>query len=680
MLGDLSIGLQELKAVMTAMSEGVVVQVQGGAIITWNSAAEQILQMTGDQLSGRTSLDPDWRAIHLDGSDFPGEHHPAMVCLATGEPQHGVIMGIQRVADRVNWISINAQPIFEPGSKRPDRVVCTFADVTTEVEQKRDLLATQRRLELAMDVGNFVFWELDFRAQVFRTNEAGQAMLGSPVDFDGMSNRVWEFVDPADRAMVFDLISAHGDSSEPLRMDHRILLKDGRSIWVRAACIFKRDSDGALETVLGVVHDIDERKRNEDELLVARDAADAANRAKSEFLANISHELRTPMNGVIGVASALEATDLSPGQSEMVKVVVNSAVGLNRLLSDLLDLSKIEAGYLEMESHDFDLAADVARTTRLYVSAAEQKGILLETVISPSLQGRFNGDSGRISQVVSNLLSNAVKFTTQGKVTLRLNREGSDADGAPVWIRLDVEDTGVGFGPENARNLFTRFRQADASITRRFGGTGLGLFLSRQIVEAMGGTITARSTPRVGSIFSVRLPLHRASPDVRSVDAVQPTDRSPDLGLVRSIDGEGPTAQPARLRILLAEDHPTNQKVVQIILQPYPVDLVIANDGAEAVAAFQAETFDLILMDVQMPVMDGLTALREIRKIEIEKARPRTPAAVLSANAMDHHREDSKGAGADLHVAKPVTPDRLLGAINRLLNAAAPANGETKVG
>ncbi|MNE33777.1 Autoinducer 2 sensor kinase/phosphatase LuxQ [compost metagenome] len=283
---------------------------------------------------------------------------------------------------------------------------------------------------------------------------------------------------------------------------------------------------------------------------------------------------------------------------------------------------------------------------------AEDKGLGFHVERAANARGAFIGDSVRISQILGNLLSNAVKFTNEGAVTVRFAL--SEGDGAPTLLTLEVEDTGVGFDTDHAAQLFQRFSQADASITRRFGGTGLGLSICRSLTEMMGGRIEGASTPDVGSRFRVELPLPRAQ-SLRDYDARD-----------AAACAAGP--QPSRLlRVLLAEDHPVNQRVVQLILAGHVAELVTVDDGAQAVAAFEAQPFDVVLMDMQMPRMDGLSATRAIRALEAARPHaPRTPILMLSANAMAEHRDAARDAGADLHLAKPVTGRDLLTALAML--------------
>ena len=407
--------------------------------------------------------------------------------------------------------------------------------------------------------------------------------------------------------------------------------------------------------VYGIARDVTEKVAAEQALREATAAAEAANAAKSDFLANMSHDIRTPLNGVIGIVDALSRTDLTPEQAEMVSLIASSGITLERLVSDILDVSKIEAGHLDLESRPFDLDEALAAPLDVMRLRAEAKGLTFDIRRDADARGLFVGDSTRIRQVLENLLSNAIKFTHQGSVAVAIAMD-EDSDGL-TQLTLRVEDTGVGFAPDHAARLFDRFSQADATITRRFGGTGLGLSICRSLVELMGGRISAASTPGVGSRFTVEIPLVRAA-SLTDHDARQ---------RARATEAERPIGA---LRVLLAEDHPVNQRVVQLILAAHAMTVVTVGDGEQALAAFQAETFDLVLMDMQMPGMDGLTATRAIRRMEADRpARARTPIVMLSANAMAEHRDQAQAAGADLHVPKPITAASLLAGIQAAMVA-----------
>jgi CheY-like chemotaxis protein/anti-sigma regulatory factor (Ser/Thr protein kinase) len=291
---------------------------------------------------------------------------------------------------------------------------------------------------------------------------------------------------------------------------------------------------------------------------------------------------------------------------------------------------------------------------------ADEKGIGFGVTYAAGARGTFAGDAVRIRQIVSNLASNAIKFTAAGDVRIHVDCLEPDTPGAPSRLRLEVVDSGIGFDPEAARRLFTRFTQADGSISRQFGGTGLGLAICRTLVDLMQGEIRAASEPGVGSTFTVELPLLRTV-SLADYDALTAA------GADRCEPSADAAGTMARLRILLAEDHPTNQRVAQLILEPAGVDLTIVGNGREAVEIFQPNLFDLILMDMQMPVMDGLTATREIRRRERELGIAPTPIAMLTANAMCEHKDQAAAAGAHHLIAKPITPESLMAGVERTL-------------
>ena len=477
-----------------------------------------------------------------------------------------------------------------------------------------------------------------------RVSQSWTTVLGWEAD-ELIGKPLLPLIHPDDVPATTDLMKSIHADGEIVGFVNRYRHRDGRYRQLEWRARLAGDQ------VFAVARDVTDRLAAEAQMKAAHAAAEAANQAKTDFLANMSHEIRTPLNGVIGVVAALAQTDLSADQREMVGLIETSGLTLERLVSDILDLSKIEAGGMEIETAPFDLADALEGVLQINRLKAQDKGLAFAADFDETARGEFLGDAVRLKQVVGNLLSNAVKFTDQGGVRLRVSL--AEEGDAPARVIVEVRDTGVGFDAAAGAALFQRFSQADNTITRRFGGTGLGLSICRSIVELMGGEISASSEPGRGSVFRASFPL----PRVRSLadhDARPANDRDAP---------EAPLARVDALRVLLAEDHPINQKVVQLILAPLGAEITLAEDGAQALAAFRVGVFDLVLMDMQMPVMDGLTATMAIRDEEHRRGGGRTPIIMLSANAMTQHRRDAMAAGADHHIAKPITAHLLMDGI-----------------
>jgi len=535
-------------------------------------------------------------------------------------------------------------------------------------ERQSALAEVERKLAIAVEASGDGLFEADLIAGTRQMSVGWAAMLGYEVA-EIADATLPSFVHPDDRAMVEQDYEAHfrGETLQT-SSELRLRCKDGSYKWVLSrARLVSRTPDGRPWRFIGTTIDVSARKALEFQLEHARDVAEHANEAKSMFVANMSHEIRTPLNGVIGVAGVLARTPLSAEQRDMVGLVQSSAKVLERLLSDILDQSKLEAGDFELQMAPFDLRETIEAAAELMRARADEKALSFEVNFDPSADGIFRGDGVRLRQVLSNLAANAIKFTEQGEVRIDVTATEPAAPGAPTELRIVVGDTGIGFDESTAQRLFARFVQADGSISRRFGGTGLGLAISKALTERMGGQIGAESELGVGSRFTVVLPLERtfALADYKAGQAEAQPEADADAGEAL---GE--------LRILVAEDHPTNQRVIELILGPLGVSLTMASDGQEAVEAFRPGAFDLVLMDMQMPRLDGLAATREIRRLEREAGAAPTPIAMLTANAMDEHRLMAFEAGADHHISKPFTPESLFAGIAEALALARAGAGD----
>ncbi|WP_296599161.1 ATP-binding protein [Phenylobacterium sp.] len=379
----------------------------------------------------------------------------------------------------------------------------------------------------------------------------------------------------------------------------------------------------------------------------ARRAAEEASRAKSEFLAVMSHEIRTPLNGVLGMAQAMDLDPLPALQRDRLRVIRDSGAALMDLLDDLLDISRIEAGHLVLENEPFDLCGAAEAAHAAFSAQARDKSIAFILEMEPGLRGLWRGDAVRVRQILSNLISNAVKFTHEGEVSVRLSRSAGG-------VRMDISDTGIGIAPDRVARLFETFAQADASPTRAYGGSGLGLAICQELCRAMGGAITVGSAPGQGSTFTVELPLRQ----VERTETLDPARLGHGLA-----DGG--------MRILAAEDNPVNQLVLKALLAQLGLEPTIVENGAEAVRAWESAHWDLILMDVQMPLMDGPTAAMTIRAREAVLGRPRTPILAVTANTMAHQLASYRAAGIDDTVPKPLNVAELFAAMSAAVGPAA---------
>ena len=447
---------------------------------------------------------------------------------------------------------------------------------------------------------------------------------------------------PDDRPELARTMQSLAKSGGEVTAEYRVVRADGEVIWVETSFTLADRLSGEAPRIVSVSRIIQRRKELEAQLIEAREAAEAAAAAKSDFLANMTHELRTPLNAIIGFSSLLTHSDRLIGQdARQARLIHQASATLLDLVNSVLDFSRLDAGAAELDPAPFDPAAEAGSIVELLEDQARDKGLTLTLKAEPA--GLVNGDAKRLRQVLLNFLSNAIKFTSKGGVTVTVSQTPC---GEEVDLRLEVADTGVGLPASQIDHIFERFTQADVSVSRRYGGTGLGLAICKRVVELMGGRIGASSVEGEGSTFWLELTLPRAQ-------ALAPADEPTTV------------ASPDRpVRLLLVEDVAINRELVCAILAPFDIEIDTAADGVEGVEAFRAGDYDLVLMDVQMPVMDGLTAARRIRALSTPAARA-TPIVAMTANVLPDQIAKCLAAGMDDHLGKPMQPARLVEAITR---------------
>ena len=451
----------------------------------------------------------------------------------------------------------------------------------------------------------------------------------------------YTYLYPEDRDELRADIAALAKRGGQLIKEYRVVRADGSVIWVETSFTLAPSADGsAASQIVSVSRNIEQRKELESQLIEAREAAEAAAAAKSDFLANMTHELRTPLNAIIGFAGILQGSaDLTPQDARHARLIRDASDTLLDLVNSVLDFSRLEAGAVALNADPFDPMAEVGSTIELLEEQARAKGLDLR--IEGQTQGYLKGDARRLRQVLVNFLSNAIKFTAEGSVTVKL-AQTSVGDGV-ARLRVEVTDTGVGLAEHQIAHIFERFTQADVSVSRQYGGTGLGLAICKRIVELMGGQLGAESREGVGSTFWFEVELPRAeapnAPDGAAIAAQADLDRP--------------------IRLLLVEDVAVNRELVRTILASFDIEIDTAENGQEAIEAFRAGDYDLVLMDVQMPVMDGLTASRRIRSLPMAGARA-TPIIAMTANVLPDQIARCLDAGMDDHIGKPMSPARLL--------------------
>ncbi len=558
-------------------------------------------------------------------------------------PSAGVLAGLACVCATLAHLALGTHKTVSEWSRANKRTIQVMAEMKSALDRSE---AAERRLRIAIGLANLHVYEMDYARRTLTSLGAEQDFFEQPLTYERLYQDPYFAVAPQNREATRAAWAKHEAGEGPYKAEYLVKRSDGREVWGSASAELIRDEAGKPVTLVGAIQNVTDRKRGEIELIEALSRAEAGSRAKSEFLTIMSHEIRTPLNGVLGMVQALERDKLSAAQRKRVDVIRKSGQSLLALLNTVLDLSKIEAGKLELEVGEVDILNLAQAALDIFAGDAADKGVEFALHIAPEAEGVYSGDAQRVSQVLYNLISNAVKFTQQGSVTVKIERRDE-------ILSVQVADTGIGICHEQLDGLFEKFSQVDASVTRRYGGTGLGLAICRQLAVMMGGDISVESAVGRGSSFTLALPLLRLHAGAARVDRTT---------------GDAEVTKARALRILAAEDNPINQLVLRTLLQQVGADPVMVADGEQALAAWRGQDWDLILMDIQMPGMDGVTASRAIRNEETAAGRARTPIIALTANVMRDQVQAYLVAGMDDVVAKPIEVGRLVAAMEAALD------------
>ncbi|MBI2305809.1 MAG: response regulator [Rhodocyclales bacterium] len=651
-----------LNSLTDALGEGVIAVDADGRCTFVNAEAERLLGWRRDEMAGRVVHD----VIHYQtatGIPMDKEECPMHASVVAGHVFRSDFDAFTRKDGALLQVSVVSMPIYE--GERFVGAVAAFQDITERKRSEEYLLATSSRLSALIESMQAGVLVEDEHGMVVTTNQTfctsfrletpSQELIGA--EAAALLRECGQATAAPD---AFAELTATLLAERAPMLAHELALADGRVLELDYVPIYLFPAMPQAEDCRGhlwLFRDITERKQVEDQLRQAREAAELANTAKGDFLANMSHEIRTPMNGIIGMTDLALETPLQPKQREYLEMVKTSADALLVIINDILDFSKIEAGKLEIERVGFTLRDELEQTLRPLRFRAEQKDLHLDHFVDPAVPEVLVGDPVRLRQILINLVGNALKFTEQGGITVSAVLADQSDEG--IDVHFAVRDSGIGIPREKQAGIFEAFSQADGSITRRFGGTGLGLTICQKLVTMMGGRIWVVSEPGEGSIFHFTLRLAVGS-----------------LAEQRAATPVAPALRP--LRILLAEDNEINQRLAVTLLERRGHTVCVVGNGEEALQALAGDTFDLVLLDIQMPVMGGLEVTRRVREQEHGDGRHQVIVA-MTANAMRGDRDHCLEAGMDGYISKPIRQDEMFAELARCLPDKIAAEGEAFV-
>jgi PAS domain S-box-containing protein len=643
---------EKYRLMFEAMVQGVVYQAADGSIMAANKAAERILGLTIDQMLGKTSVDPQWRAIHEDGSDFPGQQHPSMESLRTGKEVKDIIMGVYNpVLSGIKWINVCAVPQFRNGEDKPFQVFSTFEDITEKKTHDDQIMRLNLNLEEKVkqrtaELENFFNVALDLLCiadldgSFIKVNKAWEYILGYSVE-ELEKSRFLDFVHPDDMRATLDALVRLGEDKPILAFTNRYRNRSGGYRFV------EWHSVPVGKLIYSAARDVTERIESEEKLMKARQEADEANRAKSQFLASMSHEIRTPMNAIMGYSELLEALISDPVQKDFLNSIKTSGKTLLTLINDILDLSKIEAGKMDLEPEPITARPFFSEFAGIFAFKVREKDLTFSTSISSAVPDKIFFDSTRLRQIVLNLVSNAVKFTEKGGVVLRIDSDPCKPEDGEGLLIIEVSDSGIGIAGKDQPMIYDSFFQVKNKFSQ--SGTGLGLAIATSLVKLMRGTISMESHPGEGSKFTVSLPS-------MPVPQVAPAGFEPEL------------FDPFRVRfgkavLMIIDDIDLNRNFIKDVLRNSEIEILEASDGAVVFRSEDIKRADLIITDIKMPNMDGYEMHRRLKTDDRLKD---IPVIAYSASVMSYDR-DRLASIFDGLLVKPLKIEDLIRELMRFL-------------
>lgn len=667
---------EEIRSILHAAPDAIISIDSSGRIRSINPAAELMFGYPGIKLAGLhvSQLMPGLTGEQLEELVAEGQN----VRSATGAD-----MGREYFARRSSGqqfpVEIRVSEVRHFDHSTYTGIV---RDISSRKAVERQLAATTSRLESVLDAATQVsIIATDTRGLITVFNRGAELMLGYAAEEvigretpaiihveEEVTARSAQLTEELGREIAgFETFVAYAREGKFDQREWTYVRKDGSRFTVDLTVTAVHNADGDLIGFLGVAADVTERNAAQQAIIQAKEAAEQASQAKSDFLANISHEIRTPMNGILGMCELLESSPLSDEQTNYVRTLKTCGEALLEIINEVLDFSKIEAGRIELDPVPFSLRKFISESLQTLVYTAENKGIRLGWNVAEGIPDRLVGDFVRLRQILLNLVGNAVKFTSEGRVEVDV--QCGEVDDRNVEIEIVVVDSGIGIPTAKQREIFEPFAQADSSTTRHYGGTGLGLSIVSRLVEAMQGTLSLESVVGEGTTFRIRLSFERDQEEFVAPDA--------ERFSAGACESEAIRHEPQGLRLLVAEDNPINQYYVRHLLEAAGHRVALAHNGQQAVELFQKESFDLILMDVQMPVMDGFQAVAAIRELEKSVGR-HTPIVALTAHAGRDYELRCREHGFDEYVAKPFRAQTLNTIMAQLLPREAGVVAESR--